>query len=182
MNLIVVAVAVIFAIARGGRLRDLESVEIKHIWIFPLGLVFMILLNLAKFRGWMSEEATMLAQPGIYCFIIAGLILNRHLQGTLLLAFGTALNLIVIAANGGYMPVSPVALEISGLTSKELADVMYLRHTMMDDATRLWFLGDIIPIPWPHFLRSVGSVGDLVVLVALPVIVWRLFFPKRTVG
>jgi len=180
MTLIVVALTIAAALARGRRLRDLERVQIRHVWIFPAAVVLMLLLNVAKFKGWLTEEQTLFAQPSIYVVIIAGILLNRHIEGAMLLALGTFLNLLVIAANGGYMPVSMTALKASGLTMEELAEVMYLRHIPMDEGTRLAFLGDVIPVPWPPFLRAVGSVGDIVGLAAMVIIVWRLFFPSRS--
>lgn len=178
MTLIAVAITIAVALARGGRLRDLERVEIRHLWVFPAGLVLMIVLNVAKLKGWLTTEQTLLAQPSIYVVIIAGILLNRHLRGATTLAVGTFLNLLVIAANGGYMPVSMPALKASGLTMKELEDVMYLRHVPMGPDTRLAFLGDIIPVPWPPLLRSVGSIGDIIGLAAIVVLVWWMFFPR----
>ncbi len=182
MTLIAVALTIAAALARGGRLRDLERVQIRHVWIFPAAVVLMLLLNVAKFKGWMNEQQTLLAQPSIYVVIIIGILLNRHIEGALLLAAGTFLNLLVITANGGYMPVSMTALRASGLTMEDLAEVMYLRHIPMDGSTRLAFLGDIIPVPWPPFLRAVGSVGDIIGLAAMVIIVWRLFFPSAGRG
>lgn len=177
MTLIVVAVTFLAALAAGGKIRDLDRTEIRHVWVFPLALVLMILLNYAQFSGWLTEAQGILAQPSIYLVIIAGIMLNAHIPGAKVLALGTFLNFLVIALNKGYMPVSMTALKVSGLTMKELEDVMYLRHMPMDQGALAPFLGDIIPVPWPPLLRSVGSVGDLVVIVGLVLVVWGLFFP-----
>ena len=179
MTLIVMLATFLLALVCGGRIRSLERIDIKHVWIFPLGVVLMVLLEYTKHIGLMGQDATILAQPMIYLIIVAGLLLNRQIEGAVFLATGTFLNFLVIAVNGGYMPVSMRALSASGLTMKELADIMYLRHIPMTASTRLAFLGDIIPVRSPHFLRSVGSIGDMMVTIALAYIVWRLFFPSR---
>lgn len=182
MTLIVVLITFAIALALGGKLSSFERIDIRHVWVFPLAVVLMVALNIVKLNGLMGPELTAMAQPSIYVVIITALILNRHIPGTALLAVGTFMNFLVIVANRGYMPVSMKALEMSGLSMKELEDVMFLRHIPMSAGTKLAFLGDVIPIPWPHFLRCVGSIGDIITVVAMVAIVWLMFFPSGAPG
>lgn len=82
-----------------------------------------------------------------------------------LVASGLVLNLIVVVANGG-MPVSLVASRTAGLPDPRGTDVLWGKHVVMDDATRLRALGDVIPVPIPGF-RQVISVGDVLVLAGI---------------
>lgn len=181
MTALVVVTTFIIALMRGGRFRDLGRTEIKHVWVFPLGAGFLVLLIYASMRGWVDKRTAMQAQPLVYLIAIVGLVLNRHIRGAWTLAAGTFLNFLVIAANGGYMPVSEEALRWAGLSAREIAEVSYLRHIPISASTRLPFLSDTIPIivPYSKALSSVGSVGDIFVLIGLVVMVWRLFFPGK---
>lgn len=178
MTLYALAITLVVALLCGGKLRDLERVEIRHLWIFPTALVLMLLIEYCAYRQWLPAPLAFLAQPGVYLVTVIGLVLNRHIRGTLLLALGTFLNFLVIAANGGYMPVSAEAVSAAGLKMDDLAS-LNLRHTVMTEQTRLPWLADIIPVPWPHAFRNVGSVGDLIVMAAMVYVVWRLFFPAH---
>ncbi len=80
-----------------------------------------------------------------------------------LICVGLFLNFLVIAVNGG-MPVSNKSMAYSEFR-EEHTDFKgfddYI-HIEMNDETKLSFLGDIIPIPGPTFIRSVVSIGDLI--------------------
>ncbi len=83
---------------------------------------------------------------------------NRHLPGAIVMAAGGALNLTVIAANGGVMPARPAAWSAAGLP--DVTDEVYANSLPTPDAT-LWVLGDVFYIPagWP--LANVFSIGDV---------------------
>ncbi len=179
MILVTAAITMLVALACGGRIRDLNRLDINHVWLFPLTVVFLAALDWGKARGWVGPALTPWVQPIIYLIVMLALYLNRQIRGALVLAAGTFLNFLVITVNGGYMPVSVKALSAAGLGMKDIADVMYLRHAPMTAPMRLGFLGDVIPVPWPPLLRCVGSAGDLVVLVGMVYLVWKLFFPGR---
>ncbi|BAW02612.1 hypothetical protein TTMY_2247 [Thermus thermophilus] len=95
-----------------------------------------------------------------------GLYQNRHLKSLYLVLLGLFLNTLVIFANGGHMPVSLAALERAGIA--EFAGLLRTKgdavHALLDETTRLPFLGDVIPLP-P--LRKVVSPGDLFILLGI---------------
>lgn len=95
-----------------------------------------------------------------------GLYQNRHLKSLYLVLLGLLLNALVIFANGGHMPVSLPALRQVGLG--ELENLLRNRsdavHTLLDETTRLPFLGDVIPLP-P--LVKVISPGDVLILLGI---------------
>jgi Family of unknown function (DUF5317) len=79
-------------------------------------------------------------------------------------AFGVALNLLVIAANGGYMPQSAEArMTARGTTLLEGEEsTRRLRNVSpIDDSTRLPFLGEVVAQPTWMPRSNVISIGDL---------------------
>ncbi|MGH2770729.1 MAG: DUF5317 domain-containing protein [Actinomycetota bacterium] len=91
-----------------------------------------------------------------YLLVTAFVICNRRLPGAKLIAIGLALNLAVILSNQG-MPVSLRAaqaarIEVDGYLQSAL------KHRLMGPDTRLWFLGDLIPVPGIHKIISIGDV------------------------
>jgi hypothetical protein len=77
----------------------------------------------------------------------------------LLAALGVGLNVIVVTANGGYMPQSPAARQ--SLTSARIATDGLTNVVPLTDESRLPLLADIIAQPSWMPLHNVISVGDL---------------------
>ncbi|WP_117238518.1 DUF5317 domain-containing protein [Thermus sediminis] len=119
------------------------------------------------YRGLFQPQwAGPLAKGLVLLLVGYGLYQNRHLKSLHLVLLGLLLNALVIFANGGHMPVSLAALERAGLG--ELEDFLRERrdavHTLMDETTRLPFLGDVIPLP-P--LQKAISPGDILILLGI---------------
>ncbi|MGH2498600.1 MAG: DUF5317 family protein [Candidatus Limnocylindria bacterium] len=97
--------------------------------------------------------------PALYLAALAAIVavalLNARLPGALLVAFGTALNVAVIALNGG-MPVDAAAALAAG-AEQRVGDGL---HVPLTDTTLLPFLADVIPVP---LVRGVYSAGDVVI-------------------
>jgi hypothetical protein len=75
---------------------------------------------------------------------------------------GIFMNFAVIALNRG-MPVLPAAVEIAGGSADLVAAG---KHVLLDESTRLPFLGDLIPLP-----GTVISMGDVFLAIGLGVFV-----------
>jgi len=75
-------------------------------------------------------------------------------------AVGVGLNMLVIVANGGYMPVSVAALEQTGQAVEIAARSSLRRDVPVDSTTRLPELADVYadPVWLPH--PVVASIGD----------------------
>ncbi|TFU27334.1 DUF5317 domain-containing protein [Thermus tengchongensis] len=119
------------------------------------------------YRGLFQPEwAGPLAKLLVLALVGYGLYQNQHLKSLYLVLFGLLLNTLVIFANGGHMPVSLAALERAGLEGWEeiLRERRDAVHTLLDENTRLPFLGDVIALP-P--LRKAVSPGDLFILAGI---------------
>lgn len=92
--------------------------------------------------------------------MVATTVLNWRQPGMWLLGFGLALNMVVIAANGG-MPVSPLAVQtIQGASATIRIPATDFVHVAAGSSTIMPWLADVLPIPGPSWLRSVASAGD----------------------
>ncbi len=85
-----------------------------------------------------------------------------------------------MAANGGYMPVSPEALARAGLAQLAASSavgtpILGAKDVLLPrELTNLWLLSDILVIPRPLPFTSVFSIGDC--CLALGALV---FFQKK---
>jgi len=91
------------------------------------------------------------------------ILLNRHIPGVKFFALGIILNLVVMVANGGWMPVTPSSYEFvhPGQTVETGARPPLSKNIVLPrEETNLWILSDIIPIalPWRRWAVSVGDV------------------------
>jgi len=80
---------------------------------------------------------------------------------------GAALNLVVICANGGYMPVDTTAFESTGAAAQAAERPRYRRDVPGIPETRFVYMSDILPPPEWQPPRSVISVGDMLLVVGL---------------
>lgn len=165
----VVLLAVATSYARGGRMRNIATAPLHHGWLLGVGVVLQIAVDLGAARGWLGVDAwwtyglLLVSQ----LFVVGWVVANRHLPGLVLVAAGLAANALVMAANGS-MPVSPDAIAALGIGDVEVPPG---KHVLLDDATRLPWLADVIPVP-P--LRSIISVGDILLAIGLLPLTHRL--------
>jgi len=92
----------------------------------------------------------------------------QAIAGALMVGTGSAMNRIVMNANGGKMPVIP---SFSGFTRYYREGALEVsrdvRHIMMSDATKLNFLADYIDVGF-----SVISIGDVLVHLFTTVVIY----------
>jgi hypothetical protein len=109
--------------------------------------------------GLLSSQVLLL----VFCW------LNRHLSGIWLLALGLTFNLLVIAANGGFMPISPQTA--SRLVPQEVVQTVPLGSRfgygkdvlLMPADTRLVWLSDRFLPPEGFPYQVAFSLGDVVI-------------------
>jgi hypothetical protein len=113
----VLALAFAVALARGGRIARLADVNVRFfpLLFLPLTLQLLLYSPLPGFEPLLAGGYSSILH--IATFGIAALVVcaNLRLPGFPLLLLGLLANLAVIAANGGYMPVSAPAREIADL-------------------------------------------------------------------
>lgn len=163
------AVAFLLALLVGGKLRNLEQVRFRHVWLMIVAFLLQFGLDAAAVRGqiWVSE-ARIFVHLFSYLLLFLAIYLNWSIPGMKLIGFGILMNFLVIAANQGMMPVRGDILpaELRSL----LASGKNGTHGIIDAGTRLKYLADLIyvPLPYQKSLLSFGDVAmDLGVLVLI---------------
>ncbi len=156
---------------RGGRLKHLERLQLRSAWLVLLALLIQLLIfPLGEGRGPIVNFGTEYFHLASYTLLLAFVILNRREWGILAMGVGMLLNLLVIFANGGYMPTRPEWLAAAGrVHAAERLQIagFYGNNNLLGPETPLWFLADIFYVPaWVPF-SNVFSVGDLLLAVGL---------------
>jgi len=178
--LLVLAISIVIAIVRGGKLSRLASLPLR--WpALPL-LAFALQIVVIYFpssggQGLSSLHTAMLV--GSYLILLLAIWMNRRLPGMAFIALGLLLNLAVMLANGGYMPITPDTVQRIGhgdhvVVTGTTARVGHSKDVVLPkEQTHLWFLSDVFPLPPPFPLPSAFSLGDVFTAVGGFLIVQR---------
>lgn len=177
-----IILSLIIGLIRRGSLKGLARIELKFGWVFPLLLIFQV----AVFYFQQSND--LIAGISPYSFIavyIVGLIflwLNRRSSGFIWIFAGVFLNFLVMALNGGRMPVSvEVAAKVLDPSYiQELTGGLYAKHAAMSDSTLLGFLGDVIPFRRPYLGAQVISIGDIIMNIGIFIYIQYLMVTRKT--
>ncbi|MCR4424673.1 MAG: DUF5317 domain-containing protein [Firmicutes bacterium] len=157
----IVGLAVLVGWVRGGQVTNLARTPLRGLpWFILVGAFEVIMRFTQSPERRLVYQALSLAELAV----VAGLLwVNRHLPGVSLALAGLTLNSVVMAANGGLMPVSEWAATASGQGAyiSELVSGQSPRHIMLNPQTRLPALADIIPVPPPYPWPRVLSIGDI---------------------
>jgi hypothetical protein len=160
--LLVLAVAVIASLVRGGRFHRLAKAPLRWVSLLFVGVALqlaadgLVIADVLEATGGVTYGLLLASQ----LLVIAWVLLNWQLPGLVLVAIGLLMNATVMAANGA-MPVDPDAIAALG---RDADDLVRGKHVVMDEDTRLPWLADIWAVP-P--LRSIISVGDVVLAAGL---------------
>ncbi len=164
----------------GGRLRNIESRQLRKGYLVALALGIQLLIfplgRIGPIVNWGTEGLHLLS----YGLLVLFLWTNRRHWPLLVMGVGLLANLLVIAVNGGLMPADPEALGRAGAhrAAEVLEEEGHVGNVVrMSGTTRLNFLGDWLCIPERVPLATAFSLGDL--LIALGLV---LFFPYAMRG
>jgi hypothetical protein len=173
--LVVLFISLGVALSRGGNLGALTNLQPRHLWLFfiPLGLQLIAFspLGASPEFGQTPVKVFYLVSMAIAALALA---LNRHLPGLIWIAGGLSLNFLVIALNGGLMPVSPAARQFAGMPALTGPT---MNVTPMSPETLLPWLGDVLPLPSWMPLANVYSPGDVVVAIGGVIFILKALLP-----
>jgi hypothetical protein len=175
-----ILIAIITGLFRRGTFNGFAELRLRSGWIFPILLVIQILIFVyqSKFT-WVASTSEYLFL-GVYVIGLYFLWANRKQPGFYYILIGVFLNFLVMAINGGRMPVS---LEAASILDPFYADVLkgglYAKHQLLSDSTRLGFLGDIIPLSRPYPRNQVISIGDVVMNIGGFIFVLQLMLSEK---
>jgi hypothetical protein len=171
MFLLVLVLAALALGLRRGSFARLADIPVRALWV-PLTAFTLqaILVHFPLLAPTTSARIGPLVLLVSYGAVVVFLAANRFLPGARLVALGACLNLAVMLANGGYMPVTAAALERSGhLDRRVVRDgsvyVYGSKDVVLDESDiRLGFLGDALSLPRPIPLAASFSLGDLCIV------------------
>lgn len=147
----------------------IKAYDLYPIFIFELFNIFLQ-VNIFMHNYSYIQWAEIIKSAYLFLFIIP--IINRKLYkpgiiGSFFIIFGTVLNKIVIAANGGKMPIYPTLSKLTGYFDP----VMFANnpgiHILGDETSKLIILTDYIDTGY-----SILSLGDLFIHAFAAIIVY----------
>ncbi|MGJ9383472.1 DUF5317 domain-containing protein [Salipaludibacillus sp. CF4.18] len=163
-----VVLSILVGFIRKGSLKGLAYLELKGALIFPIILVIQVLVYLFQDKLPILGAASSYIFMAVYIVGLYFLWLNRNLHGFLLIFTGVFLNFLVMAVNGGRMPVSLEAAEIlDPIYIEVLKNGIYGKHALLTESTRVAFLGDVIPVTLPFRNGQVISIGDVLMNIGV---------------
>jgi hypothetical protein len=170
---------------RGRAVEQITSVPLHLPWLALLAVI----LQYPLLRTPTGSTQQVVVQQVLFLLSHAVLLLfvwqNRHLLGIRLIGVGVICNLLVILANGGFMPITPETLVRinpgsiadewpAGIHYGHSKDIILPRHE-----TTLWPLSDILvfppPFPWPVAF----SLGDLLLTAGIVVLLQGDYLAAR---
>ena len=110
-----VVAGVVVALARGGSLKRLADLSIRLAWLALLCLLVQLYVIYCPEDQLETQRTTqgilMVLSYGALGYVVWA---NRRITGMTVILLGVVLNLVVMAANGGFMPVSREAIIATG--------------------------------------------------------------------
>jgi len=167
-----VVAAFVVSVLSGGRPGRLANVRFQWAWLAPAAFAlqaYIIYRPSPRAEGLLS--APVLVMMASYGLLVLLLWRNRQLFGVKLITVGLVMNLTVMIANGGYMPVTRQSLERAGhahlaLGSEPGARIRGTKDILLPShAIKLWWLSDIFIIPPPAPITGIFSLGDVMIAV-----------------
>lgn len=167
-------IALLIALLRGGRLTRLAELRLRYAWLVLAAVVLQYLLvyDILPWPALPGISLVYLLTVVSYLMLLGMVWANRSLPGMLLVGLGIASNLIVMMANGGWMPITPEAVEWLGHSSRvaegSVARVWGSKDIVLPrGSTRLWWLSDVFVLVPPFPVASAFSIGDMLTAVGV---------------
>jgi hypothetical protein len=158
-----ILIAIITGLIRRGNFNGFAELRLRNGWIFPLLLVIQIIIFIFQSKFTWIASISEYFFLGVYVIGLYFLWINRKQAGFNYILIGVFLNFLVMAINGGRMPVS---LEAASILDPFYAEILksgiYAKHQLLSDSTYLGFLGDIIPLSSPYPREKIISIGDVI--------------------
>lgn len=162
---IVLFLALVIALLRGGRLTNLGDIELRSWWLLVLGFGLQAATRLLPDEDW-AETAGLFMILASFLLLMVLVIINKERPGMWLAGVGVLMNFTVISLNGG-MPVLTEAAKVAGGFAGSSPDIAgSFKHVVLDAGTVLPSLGDVIPIRLAG-RGQVISLGDVFLAVGL---------------
>lgn len=188
--LIAIIIGVTIGVASGGSLAGFRTARLRYLPVlFGLILVQAVIFSSIAGRSAFIHRVG----PWIHVATLLGTLWvmsrNTHIPGMKVIMVGAALNILVIVANGGFMPSRESTLAAAGRTEMAQPSTdaagqrpIFSNSTVAaNDARLIWdrnnpllILGDMFAVPkgWP--LANVFSIGDVLIAIGASIAIVRV--------
>ncbi|MBI2847125.1 MAG: DUF5317 domain-containing protein [Chloroflexi bacterium] len=149
-------------------MRTLPGLRIRFGWIIVIS--FTIYLRGVYFVPANDETLRSIVILSSMTILAFGVLFNLHLWAFRFMAIGLLLNLLVMASNGGFMPISPETLKEIGVEQDaQVLEMGKVREhpkviLLPVEQTRMPLLSDTLIIPG---VRNAYSPGDFFVMAGV---------------
>jgi hypothetical protein len=177
---LVVALAIGVALLRGGSLANFGRLQLHWVGLVAAGLGLQLLI----FTPFSAVPLVTAMTTQLYLLSMALLTvwvaLNWRVPGMPLMALGLLMNFAAIAANGGYMPVSPASAAYAGTSERYATEGLPVANNSLatDGQVQLWLLTDILALPSEIPFANVFSIGDVLLMVGAGMLCYRTILRK----
>lgn len=162
---LVLFLALVIAVLRGGRLTNLGDIELRSWWLLIVGFGLQAATRLLPREDW-AETAGLLMVLGSFLLLLVLVIVNRDRPGMWLAGFGVLMNFTVISLNGGMPVLTEAAVVASGFSVTDPDIAGSFKHVVLGPDTLLPAFGDLIPLRLAGH-GQVISLGDVFLAVGL---------------
>jgi len=168
--LLVALAALLVALLRGGTLRGPAFLPMRGRNVVVAAFLMQLpILYLPAEKGSSHLDLERWLLLLSYLLILAIVWKNRRLSGFRAIGLGLLLNLTVMMANGGFMPIQPGLLERFGhqhmVTKMESGyRVLHSKDVLLTrKETHLWILSDVFAFDPPLLSPTAFSPGDVLI-------------------
>jgi Family of unknown function (DUF5317) len=170
---VVVGLVVSLIRYRGSALQRIAAISLRGAWLVPLAFAMQLPLLRAPAGPRQHIDVQQVLFWVSYLLLLAFVALNWRSTAVKIVGLGLLFNLLVIASNGGLMPITPETLVqinpgsslaqwTAGAHYGYSKDVILARQS-----TFLWSLSDILVLPPPFPWPTAFSLGDLIIATGI---------------
>jgi Family of unknown function (DUF5317) len=178
-----ITLAITIGLLAGGKLERIADLRLTWLWIAPIAFALQLLVVYGAEP--FSDQFAVPLIVGSHAALALVALLNLRTAGMLVAAAGLMMNLAVIVANGGLMPIAPETMRTAGREAWKVGDgqpgtrVAQSKDIITPrDDTRLELLADRYWTGLPGRLGVIFSAGDVVLLVGVCTLIVRTMTVK----
>lgn len=169
-----IPIGILVGLLMRGGFAGLARLSFRWGWVVMVGLLVQLVLFEGPVAAVVGDLGAIL-YVGSTALVLAAIVANARVPGVPIVALGAALNLLVIVANGGYMPASAEAYAVAGIEPP----IGYSNTRVMAEPA-LAPLTDFIVLPSWLPLRNVISLGDLAIAAGTATTIALAMRTRRT--
>jgi hypothetical protein len=173
-----ITLALLIGFLAGGRIERIGEMRLTWIWVAPIAFVLQMLVVYGPepFSGQLAAPLVV----GSHAALVAIALANLRVSGMVFAAAGLTMNLAVIAANGGLMPIAPETIRMAGREAWKVGDgspgTRVAQSKDIIKAREDTWLEPLADRYWtglPGRLGIIFSAGDVVLLAGVCTLIVR---------